>query len=77
MEDKERTPRASMTRRSFAKLSALAGAAGAVGLAAHGSLTETDQAFAQSGVERVKTTPCATTATTTARAGCTPRTAWQ
>ena len=43
-----------MTRRSFAKLSALAGAAGAVGLAAHGSLTETDQAFAQSGVERVK-----------------------
>ena len=54
MEDKERTPRASMTRRSFAKLSALAGAAGAVGLAAHGSLTETDQAFAQSGVERVK-----------------------
>ena len=50
MEDKERTPRASMTRRSFAKLSALAGAAGAVGLAAHGSLTETDQAFAQSGV---------------------------
>lgn len=42
----------SVTRRSFMKMSALAGAATAMGVSMSGSFTETDKAYAESPVER-------------------------